>query len=239
MRKHWLDNIRWSTVVVVVYHVFYMYNSLGIPGVVGKITDLDVQYFDLFQYLVYPWIVMLLFIVSGISSRLYLDHHSDGEFAKSRTVKLLVPSTIGLFVFQFVQGYVNVCLGNAFDTMKDVPVFVKYITMVLSGTSVLWYIQLLWIFSMLLILVRKIEKNRLHALEKKANVISFILFGVLVWRMSQIFNTPIIVVYRAGLYRTAFLLGYFVFSHDCVILHIFTENRLNPERCLVHVISLP
>ena len=34
MRKHYLDNIRWITVVIVViYHVFYMYNAEGIPGV--------------------------------------------------------------------------------------------------------------------------------------------------------------------------------------------------------------
>lgn len=36
----------------------------------------------------------------------YLDKHSEKEFLKSRTLKLLVPSTIGLFVFQFIQGYV-------------------------------------------------------------------------------------------------------------------------------------
>ena len=33
MRKHYLDNIRWLTVVLVVfYHVLYMYNAEGLPG---------------------------------------------------------------------------------------------------------------------------------------------------------------------------------------------------------------
>jgi hypothetical protein len=46
MRKHYLDNIRWGTVVIVVlYHVVYMYNAEGIIGVVGKITKLKVQYY--------------------------------------------------------------------------------------------------------------------------------------------------------------------------------------------------
>ena len=67
VRKYYLDNIRWITVVIVVlYHVIYMYNAEGIPGVCGKITDLEVQYFDVFQYIVYPWFMMLLFMVSGI-----------------------------------------------------------------------------------------------------------------------------------------------------------------------------
>ena len=49
MRKYYLDNIRWVTVVlVVIYHVLYMYNGEGILGGLGKITALDVQYYDIF-----------------------------------------------------------------------------------------------------------------------------------------------------------------------------------------------
>lgn len=104
MRKHYLDNIRWITVViVVVYHVIYMYNAEGIPGVVGNITGLEVQYYDVFQYLTHPWFMFLLFMVSGISSRYYLSNHSDKEFLRSRTTKLLVPSTIGLLPFSLFR----------------------------------------------------------------------------------------------------------------------------------------
>ena len=40
MRKYYLDNIRWVTVVlVVIYHVLYMFNGEGILGGVGKITS--------------------------------------------------------------------------------------------------------------------------------------------------------------------------------------------------------
>ena len=114
MRKSYIDNLRWVTVVLVVfYHVFYMYNAEGILGTLGKITDLEVQYFDLYQYIVYPWFMALLFIVSGISARYYIERHTGKEFIKSRTVKLLVPSTIGLFVFQFIQGYINVSFSEA------------------------------------------------------------------------------------------------------------------------------
>ena len=38
-----------------------------------------------------------------------------------------------------------------------------------------------------------------------------------VWGAAQILNTPVIVVYRFGLYGIAFLLGYFIFSHDEII----------------------
>ena len=218
MRKYYLDNIRWVTVVlVVIYHVLYMYNGEGILGGAGKITTLDVQYYDMFLYVVYPWFMLLLFLISGICSRYYLDHHSEREFAKSRTRKLLIPSTVGLFVFQFLQGYVSMSISDAFDSMQEVPAVIKYFIMALSGTGVLWYIQLLWFFSMVLLLIRKIDKDRLWKLGGKANIIVILLMTVAVWGAAQILNTPVIVVYRFGYYGIAFLLGYFVFSHDEVI----------------------
>ena len=56
MRKYYLDNVRWVTVVIVViYHVLYMYNAEGVLGGLGKITDQSVQYYDIFQYFVSPF----------------------------------------------------------------------------------------------------------------------------------------------------------------------------------------
>ena len=218
MRKYYLDNIRWMTVIlVVVYHVIYMYNAEGILGGVGQITNLQVQYYDLYQYVVYPWFMPILFIVSGICSRLYLKRHTDKEFVRSRTRKLLVPSTIGLFVFQFIQGYISMAISDAFDTMTAVPALIKYLIMAVSGIGVLWYIQILWVFSMLLVLVRKIEKGRLDAVCEKAGLPALLLMTFLLWGAAQILNTPVIVVYRFGFYGLLFLLGYFVFSHDRVV----------------------
>ena len=171
MRKKYLDNIRWMTVVlVVIYHIFYMYNAEGIQGVLGKITDLDVQYYDLYQYMVYPWFMCILFLVSGICSRLYLENHTGKEFAGSRTRKLLVPSTIGLFAFQFIQGYFNMSVGEGMKSMTNVPGPIVFLIMMLSGIGVLWYIQVLWILSMLLLLVRKMEKDHLWKLGAKTNI---------------------------------------------------------------------
>jgi len=222
MRKHYLDNIRWMTVVaVVIYHVFYMYNGLGVLGVVGKITDLDVQYHDIIQYIIYPWIMILLFMVSGISSRLYLEKHTGKEFIKIRTTKLLVPCTIGLFAFQFLQGMVNTAISEVFASDQEFPFFVKAIICILSGISVLWYIQMLWLFSLGLVLIRKIDKDRLWnlcgSLGGKFGIVIIIALSAVVWGAGQILNTPIIVVYRFGLYFFVFLLGYFIFSHDEVV----------------------
>lgn len=221
-RKHYLDNIRWLTVVIVVlYHVIYMYSGIDNPGVVGKITNLDVQYYDVFQYAVYPWFMMLLFMVAGISSKLYLDGHSEKEFSKSRTTKLLVPSTIGLFAFGFLQGYVNTTLAGALGDLSNLPIIVRYLIFVVSGIGVLWFIQELWLNSMVLLLIRKIEKGRLLAacgkLSERTALVFVLLLFIPTFGAAQILNTPVICVYRIGLYLFVFLLGYFVLSQDAVI----------------------
>lgn len=216
-----MDNIRWVTqIFVVIYHVFYMYNGVGVLGGLGKITSRDTQVWDIILYAVYPWLMMILFIVSGISSRLYLDTHTARDFIRSRTTKLLVPSTVGIFVFQFIQGYVSMALGGAFETLTEVPAPIIYLIMALSGQGVLWYMQLLWIFSLVLILIRRIEKDRLWNISAKTPVVIIILLSVLIWGAAQILNTPVIIVYRFGLYFAAFILGYFVFSHDEVMERI-------------------
>ena len=217
MRKHYIDNIRWITVAsVVIYHVFYMFNRIIPEGVMGPVTSIHGQ--DAILYLFYPWFMVILFIISGMSAKLYLDSHSEKDFLKARTRKLLVPSTIGLFVFQWIQGYVSMSISNAFSQMPDsMPKPVLYFIMVLSGSGVLWTIQMMWLFSVFLLLVRKVEKGRLIKLAEKTNIIVLLLLGVFVFGAAQILNTPIILVYRFGIYGFCFLLGYYVFSNDNVI----------------------
>ncbi len=133
MRKSYLDNLRWVTVVLVVL------------------------YYDLYQYIVYPWFMLLLFIVSGASARYALEKHTGKEFIKSRTTKLLVPVTVGLIAFQFIQGWINISFSGVTDN-PDMPLVGKVIACILSGIGVLWYLQMLWIFSLVIVLIKKIDK---------------------------------------------------------------------------------
>ena len=231
MRKTYLDNIKWITVVlVVVYHVIYIFNGVQPNGVIGPFTD--PQYQDLFQYIVYPWFMLLLFVVSGMGARFALNTQTDREFIRTRTVKFLVPSTLGLLVFGWVLGYYNMQIAGAFEQMGAVPKPVLYLIMSVSGCGVLWYIQLLWVFSVLLILIRKVEKDRLYRMCEKTSVPVVISFVILVWAAAQVLNTPVIVVYRFGIYGLGFLLGYFVFSHDEVM------NRLSRQWILLTVLGI-
>lgn len=214
MRKYYLDNIRQITIIlVVIYHVVYMFNGIATAGVIGPFHEN--QYQDSLQYILYPWFMILLFIIAGMCSRYYLETHTIKAFVHARTRKLLAPSTIGLLVMGWMQGYINMTISDAFSTIPDtVPGFVMYFIMALSGTGVLWFIQMLWLFSMLLAIVKKYEKGKLYELSGRANMITMVLLVIPVYLSGLILNTPVICVYRFGIYGFTFFLGYFVFARE-------------------------
>ena len=185
MRKHWIDNLRWVTV--------------------------------------------LLFLLAGISARYALEKKSAGEWFKARTRKLLVPGTIGLFVFQWMTGYFNTAVtshvNGASVLPEGVPGFVKYFAWSVSGIGPLWFIQLLWLLCIVLLIARALDKNdRFRNWCGKAPVWTVILLGVLFWAGEQtLIKNPrpdspdgLLNLYKPLFYLVPFLLGYFVFAHEQV-----------------------
>ncbi len=81
MRKTYLDNIRWITVVlVVIYHVIYMFNGEAEYGVIGPFSEHQPQ--DLYQYIVYPWFMFLLFVISGMAATLNLGQRERRDLLR-------------------------------------------------------------------------------------------------------------------------------------------------------------
>lgn len=215
MRKYYIDNLRSFTIILVVfYHIIYLFHPAIPAGVIGPIAA--VPCLDAIPYLLYPWFMLILFLISGMCARFYLETHSGKEFLRARTRKLLVPSTVGLLVFGWAQGYFNMAIGHAFDSMTGVPAPLMYLILCASGTGVLWTIQVMWLLSLVLLLVRRLERGRLLAYGAGARLPVLLFLGIPAWGAAQILNAPVIVVYRFGLYGFGFLLGYFVFSHEAV-----------------------
>ena len=247
-RKHFLDNIRWTTVLLVLlYHVVYFYNNKGVfGGIGGWADDPKAQPQDVVMYLLYPWFMMLLFLVAGISSRYALQKSSlfcgcshtvatTKPWFKKRTRQLLVPSTIGLFVFHWMVGYFNTQVAGV-DVLANVPQPVKFFLWGVSGIGPLWFIQELWVFSLLLIIIIAIERDRLYnavgrLLQRtggwsKVCRFALLLVGgfLLIWAGAQgsipnpdphsaqgLWN-----LYRPAAYLVPFLMGYYLFARDSV-----------------------
>ena len=190
-RKNYLDNIRWITLcVVILYHVFYIFNS---SDVISNIGVKGIKKLDAICVFTYPWIMCLLFAVSGVSTKYSLKNKSNKEFIKDRAKKILVPSIVGIFAYGWISGWT-------------------------TNYGPLWYAHVLFIASLLIVLIRKIDKKqRIDNLFNKINLPILFLLFLVVWGSSFILNTPVVTVYRWGIYLLMFILGYYVFSNDKII----------------------
>ena len=203
----YLSSLRSLTILlVVVYHVFYLFNTLGVLGSLPHTQPVPGEKFLL--PFVYPWFMVLLFVISGTCACYALEKTSNRSWLKSRAVKLLVPSTAGLFVFQWITGWLNIYYGGGLDY---IPSFLLYPIAVLSGTGPLWFIQELFLFCLLLALLRKWRKEPFEWPEGIQGALLLFGLGVLLWLSSCVLNMPVITVYRFGIYAFAFLVGYYVF----------------------------
>ena len=229
MRYHYLDNIRWVTVLLVMFfHVFYYFNAYCMGSGIGGFSDYQPQ--DAVVYLLYPWLMPLLFVVAGMSSRYALQRKSAGEYLRTRTRKLLVPATLGLFVFQWMAGYFGMQTMNFrfhADLGAGQPWWVMYIMWAVCGGGGLWFIQLLWLFSLIIIPIHRIGSRLKRASDRTFPqwfvLVLMLLFGALLYLSDQTvmdgdnsMQDPAMLynVYRPLYYLTAYLFGYFFFVRE-------------------------
>ncbi|MDD6641133.1 MAG: acyltransferase [Bacteroidales bacterium] len=238
MRYHYLDNIRWVTVLLVMFfHVFYYFNAYCMGSGIGGFSDYQPQ--DVVVYLLYPWLMPLLFVVAGMSSRYALQRKSAGEYLRTRTRKLLVPATLGLFVFQWIAGYFGMQTMNFrfhADLGAGQPWWVMYIMWAVCGGGGLWFIQLLWFFSLIIIPIHRIGSRLKRASNRTFPqwfvLVLMLLFGALLYLSDQTvmdgdnsMQDPAMLynVYRPLYYLTAYLFGYFFFVREevqCLLVRL-------------------
>ena len=215
-RKHYIDNIRWITVVlVIIYHIIYIFNC---SGVITNMTIQGIPIMDSFCIFVYPWFMCLLFVISGMSTKYSLEKRTKKEFLKDRAKRILVPSIVGIFAYGWICGIIT----NQFSDMfmgngAQIPGVMKYIIYCLIGIGPLWYAHVLFVASILIVIIRKIDKkDKLSELCKKIKLWMLIPLFFTVWGSSFILNAPMITVYRFGIYLLMFFIGYYIFSNEII-----------------------
>jgi len=215
MRKPFLDNIRGSVVLlVVVYHAVYMLNSVG---VITNVSIPGIPRMDALLYAVYPWFMVCLFAVAGASARYALEARGAKAFMQNKLRRVLLPSVAGIFLVGWLSGYVTYQYNPAMFGGASVPGVIKYLIFCLAGIGPLWFLHELLLCDLALLLLLQLDRRgALLSLGGRANLPALVLLALPVWASAQILNTPLVEVYRNGIYIFSFLLGYAVLSHDRV-----------------------
>ncbi|MGM9549866.1 MAG: acyltransferase family protein [Faecousia sp.] len=214
MRKPFLDNLRYGIVLlVIIYHVFYLFNSVG---VITNVAIPGIPALDAVLYVLYPWFMAALFLISGICARYTLEKQTEKAYLKSKVRRQLVPSIALIFLLGWTCGWVTNQYVDMFDGNGDlIPGFAKYLIWCLSGIGPLWFLHELLLCETVLVLIRKLDRgDRLWKLGGKANFPVVCLMVFALWGSAQLINTPLLEIYRNGFYLFAFLTGYAVFSHE-------------------------
>lgn len=216
MRKYYLDNVRGGIILLVMfYHIFYIFNSVG---AISNIPIQGIPQLDVVLYILYPWFMAALFLIAGMSARYALQKRTGKVFFKERVKRLLVPSLGVMMILGWTSGYITCQYVDMFGGKGDsIPGIIKYLIYALNGIGPLWFAHELFLASMVLLLLRVIDKkDKIWQLGEKVNGTLIVLLFFAVWGAAQILNTPVITVYRHGIYIFMFLLGYYIFSHDRV-----------------------
>ena len=223
-RKYYLDNIRWIVILMVIlFHVFSYYNNVGVaPNFSSSIDSIradgsyPLTFASVYQYSVYQWFMLLLFIISGICSYYAIQKKGIRLFLKERTKKLLIPSTVGIAVLWWISGKI---LFEQYEVLESVPIALRYVVYCLLGIGQFWFLHVLYLCSVLLYLIKKIIKNdKIHDFFESTpfivNITILLALAVPAWLTSKILNLPEVTLYRFGIYTFAYLSGYFIFSCD-------------------------
>ena len=105
MRKPFLDNLRYGIVLsVAVYHVFYQFNSVG---VITNVLIPGIPALDAPLYVLYPWFMAALFMISGICARYSLEKQTGKQYLKGKVRRQLIPSIAIIFLIGWSTGWVT------------------------------------------------------------------------------------------------------------------------------------
>lgn len=161
-RKASIDNLRTLTILMLFpFHIFMIYNNWGETFYVHG-AGLAIP--SLFNKINYLWMMPMLFVLAGMSSRYALLHRTAAQYVKERVNKLLIPLVFGMLLLAPIQLYLASMHYNGYARYIDYfikspdPAVYVY-DFVLSPTH-LWFLLFLFIISLVSLPFMMLYRNR-------------------------------------------------------------------------------
>lgn len=103
MRKHYMDNLRWIMLLMLIpYHTAMAWNVWGEPNYIYFGENRWISSIIVFCS---PYFMPLLFVLAGVSTKSALQKRTTKEYLMERMKRLLVPFLFGTTVFVPIMAY--------------------------------------------------------------------------------------------------------------------------------------
>lgn len=219
MRKHYLDNIKIIVILLLFpYHTFMIWNNFGAKFYVWGGNN---NILSSLLILMSAWLMPILFVVAGMSTRYSLEKRNTKQFIKERIKRIFIPFISGLILFipfqtlyarKFFFNYNDGVLGNLryfFTHFSDLN---GYDGMFTFGH--LWFLLYLFVITLVtLLVIKKLPVNKVNSKINKINIIGIILLFIPIFAFYHIGNFG---GKSIGKYMLLYLLGYYLFSDDFI-----------------------
>lgn len=219
MRKHYIDNLRSIAILILIpYHAAMAWNAWGEPNYMmlgsSRILSSFIVAFS-------PFLMPLLFLLAGMSTRFALRKRSVGQYIIERIKRLLVPLIFGTAVFMPVMTFIadkyNCGYSGSFISHYSV-FFTKFtdLTGADGGFSFgqFWFLLYLFVISLICVGIISLQKKIFPKADANPPMWLLLLLGLplpFIGGLLEIGGKSIVE------FIYIFLLGYYVFANDKVI----------------------
>lgn len=230
MRKYYIDNLRWLTLLLLVpYHTAMAWNVWNEPNYIlfegNNLISSLVVFFG-------PFFMTLLFVLAGISTKYALQKRTTKEYIIERSKKLLIPLGFGTIVLMPIMSYI----GDVFNCSYNGNFFKHYAIFFTKFTDLtgadggfslgqFWFLLYLFVISVLSVAIINLLKPLTQKLKLPFWIV--LLLGLPLPLLSELLS---ISGKSLAEFTYLFLLGYFVFANEEVINK--TEKYCLPLLCI-------
>lgn len=228
MRKYYVDNIRWISILLLVpYHAAMAWNVWGEPNYIyfesNKIISGIVVFFS-------PYFMPLMFCIAGISTRFALQKRTIRQYVLERAKKLLIPFLFGTALIMPPMTYIadKFNYGYQGNLFQHYAVFFTHFTDLTGadgGFSVgqFWFILYLFLISLIAVGIILLQRKI-----KRLKDIKIPLTLIFLWGLPLPLFSGALSAGKKSLveYTYIFLVGYYIFSNDDAINKVEKWKRI-------------
>lgn len=219
MRKHYIDNLRWIIILLLIpYHAAMAWNVWGEPNYMYFGNNNVISSIVVFLS---PYLMPALFLMAGICTRFSLQKRTFKQYILERFKKLLIPFVFGVSLIMPLMTYIADKFNCGYEGNFFQHYFIFFtkftdLTGADGGFSVgqFWFVLYLFFISMIAVIIIALQKGIILECKKDIPLWLVCLLGFPLLFLSELLS---IGGKSIAEYTYLFLVGYYVFTNNNII----------------------